>query len=469
MRAPLPPHFTFSAVPDYEGTCTLPAVHSPQPGFPESEDPHHPPTVASSNTILDTIYTTSKSLLGEDAARNISAALSHASRTLGTFFNLLKASTPALTPPTWQNTIYDSVNTFIASRTSLENTSLLLALCTFLFLAMSWTSRLGTNLGRFSPFTRSPTHAGGSAKVSDADFSYITADDLRRHQAESTPTSHPPRAESPPVDHGPPRDTDVLILRNKKKEYAVHFPAYSISNGELSVGTVRESAAKKTGAADARRVKLLYKGKNLKDDMRSCRQEGLRDGSEALCTMSESSANSVSGSDSDDTADGEDGLNGSAMQADGEPAKRKRNRGKRTKRRNRRDAPQDAGASGTSTPEHIGTYAPAQPPPQPQSHLGVPPPAQPGSPATPLDKLNALHATLGGFQREVENFMRCPPADQGKRDFEHKRLSEIILTQVLLKLDAVETEGDPDARQRRKDLVKETQRVMGELDAFMKG
>lgn len=425
--------------------------------------------MASSNTILDTIYTTSKSLLGEDAASNISAALSHASRTLGTFFNLPKTSTPPSTLPTWQDTIYDSINTFNASRTSLENTSLFLALCTFLFLAVSWTSRLGTNLGRFSPFTRSPTHAGGSAKVSDADFSYITADDLRRHQAESTPTSHPPRAESPPVDHGPPRDTDVLILRNKKKEYAVHFPAYSISKGELTVGTVRESAAKKTGAGDARRVKLLYKGKNLKDDMRSCRQEGLRDGSEVLCTVAESSANSVSGSESDDTADGEDGLNGSSLQADGEPSKRKRNRGKRTKRRNRRtEATQDAGASGTSTPEHIGAYAPA-----PQPHLNVPQPApsqsQPGSPATPLDKLNGLHATLGGFQREVENFMRSPPPDQGKRDFEHKRLSEIILTQVLLKLDAVETEGDPDARQRRKDLVKETQRVMGELDAFMKG
>lgn len=258
-------------------------------------------------------------------------------------------------------------------------------------------------------------------------------------------------------DYGPPRDTDVLVLRNKKKEYAAHFPAYSMAKGELTIGQVRDQAAKKLGS-DARRIKLIYKGKNLKDDSRTAKSEGLQDSAELMCTISESMPDS--GSDSEDDED-EFRVNGSG--AGDSEAKRRRNRGKKSKRRNKRE--DRDGASGTSTP------LPGEP------SLGVPhsqqpsrtqSPRPPTSPATPLDKLRALQQKLQTFLPEVEKYEAAPPTEPAKKEFEHKRLSETILTQVLLKLDAVETEGDEEARMRRKALVKDTQAMLNRLDAVMR-
>ncbi|KJY01183.1 hypothetical protein TI39_contig301g00002 [Zymoseptoria brevis] len=256
-----------------------------------------------------------------------------------------------------------------------------------------------------------------------------------------------------PADHGPERDTDVLILRNKKKEHPVHFPAYSIVKGELTVGQVRDQAAKKVGS-DPRRIKLLYRGKNLKDDSRTCKIEGLRDGAELMLAAAEGmAAGSGSDSDSDDDFDGIDGQ----TTGDGE-GKRRRNRGKKSKRRKQRE--EREGVSGSSTPQN--------------GSLGVPSSQQPSRtqsprlPATALEKLSELHDKLQTYMPDCRAFEASPPAEPAKREFEHKRLSETILAQVLLKLDAVETEGDAEARSRRKELVRETQEVLTRLDAVMK-
>jgi len=389
-----------------------------------------------------------------------SAAIAQASKSLEHFFSI--ASQPASTDgssTTPQDSLPDlptTVISFLTGRTALENTSILLAVCTFLVLVMSWTSRFG-NLGRFSPFTRSPPQ--GTARVSDSDFSYITAEDLRKHQSASSDPHHNQARPDSPVDHGPERDTDVLILKNKKREYAVHFPAYSIAKGELTIGQVRDQAAKKTGMPDTRRVKLLYRGRNLKDDVRTCKQEGLRDGAELLCAVADSMP-SASASEEEDEDDEFADLDGDQadVNVDGEP-KRKRNRGKKSKRRNRREQQ----ISGTSTPADINNNVNLGVPPSQSSTRG-PSPSRPPPPTTPVGKLQALYSKLQEYMPQVHSFLTSPPADPAKREFEHKRLSETILAQVLLKLDAVESEGDENARMKRKELVKETQKVLQDLD-----
>ena len=56
------------------------------------------------------------------------------------------------------------------------------------------------------------------------------------------------------------------------------------------------------------------------------------------------------------------------------------------------------------------------------------------------------------------------PPEAAKRNFEHNRLGETVLQDVILKLDGVEVEGYPEARASRKELVKEAQMVLANLD-----
>ncbi|KAF1350931.1 hypothetical protein BDV97DRAFT_350691 [Delphinella strobiligena] len=283
---------------------------------------------------------------------------------------------------------------------------------------MSWSSKLGSWSGRFSPFGRNPAHA--AAQVSDADYSYITSEDLKRAQ-ERSPS---------PSESGPPRDKDVLVLKCKRVSYPIHFPAHSVSRGEVRVGDLRAKAARETDTSDARRIKLLYKGKNLKDDTRTCRAEGLREGAEIMCVVGDGNPESGSSSESED--------DGGAGAVDGDATtKRKRNRNKNRKKKGKKP---------------LDTIAPTNSLPKPPT------------PATPLDKLGEISHKLQSLLPECVQFTNNPPTDPGKKEYEHKRLSETILAQVLLKLDAVDTEGDPDARARRKELVREAQRVLTGID-----
>lgn len=339
---------------------------------------------------------------------------------------------------------------------------------------MSWFSRTGgTWGGRFSPFGR-PGNSPNAGVVNDSDFSYITNEDLRRNGA----------GQSPEIvdwdDKNPERETDVLVFKEKRTHYPTHFPAHSIRDGDLRIGTVRQAAAKKLGIDNPARIRMFFKGRNLKHDERTAREEGLRGdgtGSEILVTVGEAPVGTMApgadevgqryseGEDDDDEDD--DGVDSGTNTAG-----KKKSR-KRGGRKNKRKGPTPTNTSGASTPGYTTGGAGAEYLPMPSNFTATPrptsaPPQNTPRPAEPVTPIAKLEAIASKFHTELVplavQYMSNPPEEKSKREFEYKKLSETILTQIIFKLDGVETEGDPDARIKRKALVKEVQGMLSKLD-----
>jgi hypothetical protein len=356
-------------------------------------------------------------------------------------------------------------------------TTLAIALAA-LFITMSWFSRSGAGnsggswAGRFSPFGR-PGTSPNAGVVNDSDFSYITNDDLRRNNA----------AQAPEIvdwdDKNPERETDVLVFKEKRTNYPTHFPAHSIRDGDLRVSTVRQAAAKKLGIDDPRRIRMFYKGRNLKHDERSAREEGLRgdgSGSEILVTIGEAPAGgyapgaeqasprTYSDGEDDDASDDDDPDSGANTTGKKKPRKRGGRKSKKKPTPSSSSTPGYVGAAAGSEYLPIPAHVAASPRPTPTS---TPPPAS--APQTASAKLDAIASKFHTeFVPLAVQFMSHPPEDKAKREFEYKKLSESILTQIIFKLDGVETEGDQELRLRRKALVKEVQGMLNELDRIEK-
>jgi hypothetical protein len=268
---------------------------------------------------------------------------------------------------------------------------------------------------RFSPFSS----RGSAPNVTDDDFSYITSSDLDQPSRGGT---YDPTYRTPPSMQ--PED-DVILVRCKGVIHPIKFPAYSISDGKLEVRDLKKRAAEATGIS--RGLALLYKGTRLSDDFKPCREYNLKNQSEVMCVIRD-----------DDEGSEDDGTDSGV--GSGSRTKKK----KRVRRSKKGGKSSGSGGSGGSNSS----------------------PTPPADPNSPLGKIEAIashfHAKI---LPQCIQYTASPPSDAKKRDFEYKRLGEAVLVEVILKLDAVEIEGDAVARQRRKDLVKETQVVLSQLDA----
>jgi hypothetical protein len=336
--------------------------------------------------------------------------------------------------------------------------------------------------GRYSPFA----HAGGPPpRVTEDDYDYIIDDGGAPSRSQNDNYGFPSRGHASRhvsrVDIAD-LDPDILIMKHKGTTYPLHFPAFDIAEGHLKVGELRRVAAKETKTDDPRRVKLLYKGKSLRDDHRACKDEHLKQNSEILCVISapdpysrDRDRDRDDGNESSSSASSEmiaNGLDkGPRVDVDGtiiggpEPRKRKGHRGGRKKRRDGggsdRTSPRDSGFLGVTSNGTSST--PREPSPNRRVPSPAPPP--PKKPSTPTEALDQISDAFHfNFLPQVKAFLDRPPAEKKARDFEYKKLSETILAQVLIKLDSVTTEGNEGLRARRKELVKETQSWLNELD-----
>ena len=315
--------------------------------------------------------------------------------------------------------------------------------------AMSWNPL--SNLWRRSPNYTAAPH------VSDEDFSYITPDDI------VDPPSNAPRYDTRYDANTADTEPDVICLRHRGTVYPLRFRAYAIDDGALTVGALRQEAAATTGAQSTKQIRMLYKGQLLKNDARTCKEEGLKQHSEVLCVVSEMGA--ITPSDLSDASEPAPGRpTSSSSRVDGEPEPSGPAEGGKKKKSGKKGKGKKKGKDRASDTLEV---PPSSTPPRPSlSPSGLPPPA-PNLKALP-DPLEQVSALAGYFQQElaplVDEYVADPPTEPKKREFEYKKLSETILAQVMLKADGIEPNGVERVRNARKALIKDAQGALNQLD-----
>ncbi|ROV89992.1 hypothetical protein VPNG_10011 [Cytospora leucostoma] len=321
-----------------------------------------------------------------------------------------------------------------------------------------WSS--GPGRGALSPFN-SGLGPEGVPPVTDDDYSYITSEDLENHGVEGEYRREPvDRSRHYTRSGGGPSlvidEDDILLIKNKGVTYPEHFPAYSIGDGKLLVGDVRERAQMVMKLSDrkTRKTKLLYKGRQLKNDDEPICSYGVKNNSEILVVLPD-------GADDDSSTDSEEVVVVGSRDEEDRPKKSKSGKKRKSKKKDRNSTSTSPRDSGLEVPGASRPQSPASG----VSGASAPVPAPAVVPGGPIDKLNGIESHFATKMLPLcTQYTANPPSDPKKREDEHRKLSETLMQQVLLKLDEVETNGEEEARLKRKELVRVVQEVLKGLD-----
>ncbi|KAH7311531.1 BAG domain-containing protein [Stachybotrys elegans] len=296
---------------------------------------------------------------------------------------------------------------------------------------------------QISPYS---SMGGGAPAVTDDDFSYITSQDLDDPGLGLSSHHHQHRSHSaaPP---GP--EDDVLLIKNRGVTYPAHFPAYTIGDGKLRVKDVRDRVGLMMDLSDraTRHIKLLYKGKQLKEPAAPVRDYGVKNKSELMAMVGEV------GYDGSSPSEEEMVIVGDAARDDKKSKRRRKKRGKASDRAD--------GDSASSPRDSSSTLNPPRSPPTSKS----PPVPSSGAKSGPMKDLEDLALDLNTRWLPLcDKYVKATPADAKKREEEHRKLSESLMQHIVLKADNIETDGIPEVRMKRKELVQQVQAVLKTLD-----
>ncbi|KAI7977934.1 hypothetical protein EIK77_009474 [Talaromyces pinophilus] len=332
---------------------------------------------------------------------------------------------------------------------------------------MSWRDTFG--------FFRRASSYGHNApaappQVSDSDYSYLTNDDIVEPRSYQQSHHDGRRVVRRDVNHLEDESPDILLLKHRGVTYPLHFTPYAIDDGDLTIGEVRRLAAEKTGTADVKRIRILYKGKLLRDDAKPCKDEGLRQNSEVMCVVSEvrpgESTSSLSGSEGGSRSEALslDSRSNQSPPAGGGGGKKKGNKKKKKKQQYLSPEPTIAEARPTPSKDNLAPPSDVRPTSAGRSSAAPSPAPSLQQFATPIERVDALLRYLRTELTPLcEKHFSHPPTDPKARSYEHKLLNETILSQVILKADSIDSE---DARPARRALIKEAQGLLNKLDAL---
>jgi len=332
-------------------------------------------------------------------------------------------------------------------------------------------SRYGFSVrGGLSPFTSSLGQ--GIPAVTDDDYSYITSEDLetidapRGHHHHHDEDHYSHSAPGPALSFGHRKPAyDVMLIKYKDVTYPEHFPAYSIGDGKLEVNDVieRVKMIMNLSPREARGIRLFYKGRRLREPKAPIREYGVKNNSEVMVVFGEPVGESSGDSSEEIVVVGRDDYD-----APKKPKKKSRGRRRPDDRSPREsgssfslEVPVDSSRRGisrvrTQSPSSLSAISGAS--------------AAAAVPGGPIEKLNSIAAHFEAKLRPpCYNFIDSPPSDPKKLKDDHRRISETVMQQVLLKLDEVDVAAEEGARALRKQIISGVQGILKRMDDIEAG